>query len=84
MSAKSVVSVFRNYGAKMRGAIVNQSKPNVGTYAWQPNTSIAKRQGPQERGSFFVNRDASGKGSVGTGSGSGTSVGVTEGIGHKS
>lgn len=65
-----VKSVFTNYRSSLSTSrnFLRQSKPNVGTYAWMPNTPIRSRQGPHERGATFVNSGKSGTGTVGKGS----------------
>lgn len=68
---KLISSVFKNYGATRPtpNNFLRQMKPNVGTYAWIPNTpTVDNRQGPQERGATFQNVGLSGAGAVGSGS----------------
>ena len=59
--------VFRNFRTTrpVENTVIRQLKPNVGSYAWHPNTPLSHRTQPHERGSFFVNSGNSGMGMVG-------------------
>lgn len=85
--SKTVGSVFGNYtGRPTQARFLRQMKPNVGTYAWLPNTSTSKRTAPYEKGATFQNIGRSGVGGVGTASAAAAATGAetTDSIGKRS